>query len=172
VGSPAARVIRAGRIDRAVAFLDIRDLAFLVDDERGAVRHAGVFVENAVSGRRLALGKIAQERNGDVVLRREFPLRRNVVGADSKNLDALLFKFGDTILVRFEFLRSTTGERSRVERQDDRVFAAEIREFDPSALAGRQIEVRGHIADLEMGLGRRNGLAEQARRGEESERRE
>ncbi len=51
--------------------------------------------------------------------------RRQVVGADADDHRARFFKFGETSLVRREFLRSTTGESGGKECQDDILLAAE-----------------------------------------------
>ena len=112
----AARVGGAGRIESRGVLVDVEDLAVLPDDERHAVGNPGRLVEDAVFPADVALGEIAQEGHGDVILGRKFPLRRDVVGADPKYLGVGAFEFRNTSLVCLEFLRSTTGERGGVKR--------------------------------------------------------
>ena len=126
VRRPAAGIIGADRVDRRVALFNVRNLALLVDHKRRTIRHPGLLVQHPISGRCFPFGKIAEERNRDVVLGRELPLRGNVIGADAEDLCARRFKFSDTSLVRFEFRRSTTGKRCREERQHYCVFALEV----------------------------------------------
>ena len=60
--NPAARLRRAADIDGRGAFLDIRDLARLIDYEAGAVGESAVGHEDTVGGGRLPIEKIAEER--------------------------------------------------------------------------------------------------------------
>ena len=168
----AARFRRARRIDGAVALLDVADLAVLVHHEGGAVCDACRFDQNAIRLRHLAIGKIAQERHGDVVLGCELALGRGVVGADPEYLGSGLFEFCDTSLVRSEFLRSATGECGGIERQYDHALAAEVGELDAPALCRGQAEVGSFIADLEMGFGRLYGLREERGSREQSQNRQ
>ena len=169
VGGAAAGFCRSGGIDSAVALLDVGDLAVFVDHESGAIRHSGLFDQNAIRLRHSAIHEIAEEWDGDVVLGRELALRRGVVGADPEDLGSGLFKFCDTSLVRGEFLRSATGESGRIERQNDDVFAAEVGELDAPALRGRQGEIGSFVADLKLGFGRLHGLREERGSGEHSQ---
>jgi hypothetical protein len=170
MGGATASVVRACGVEGCLVLVDVDDLAFLVDDEGGAIRDAGVLVQNSVSSGDVSLGKIAQERDRDSVFSGKLLLGRGIVCTDSKNLRSGLVEFCDTRLVRFEFGRSTTGKGGGIERQDDGVLAAEIGELHRRPLGGAQGEVRGHVADLERGVGRLDGLAEQSRRGAERER--
>ena len=152
----AARRIGAGRIDRSLAFFDVLNLAVLVHHKRGAVGHSIVLHEYTVGLGHLPLGEIAQQRERKVQLLGEFLLRGSVVRADAEYLGVLSFKFGDTRLVRREFLRSTTGEGGREECQDDNLLAAKRRKRDFLPVRGSQRKVRRRVADLETGLRRRS----------------
>lgn len=123
---PATGIIGADRVDRRVALFNVCNLAVLVDHKRRAIRDPRFLIQHPISGSCFPFGKIAQERNRDVVLGRELPLRGNVIGADAEDLRARRFEFSDTSLVRFEFRRSTTGKRCREERQHYCVFAFEV----------------------------------------------
>ena len=48
VGQPAASQFGAARINGPAAFLDVNDFPFLVDHERGTVRHPNLGDQNAV----------------------------------------------------------------------------------------------------------------------------
>jgi len=48
VGQPTASQFGAARINGPAAFLDVNDFAFLVDHERGTVRHPDLRDQNTV----------------------------------------------------------------------------------------------------------------------------
>jgi len=166
---PAAGLVGARRIDRAVPLFDVGDFPFLVDHEGRAVRYAGILIEHAIRSGGLAFGKIAQKRHGNVVFSREFALRRGIIGANSKNFDVVIVEFCNTSLVCQEFLRSATGERGGVKRQDDRVFATEIRQLHLSALGGVQVEIGRHVTDLQVSFRRLDGLPVRSGRNQHAE---
>lgn len=141
VRRPAARVGGSDRVDRRIALFDVGDFALGVDHKRRAVRHPGLLNQHTIRGRDFPFSKIAQERNGDIVLLSELSLRGDVVGADAEDLCPRRVKFGDTSLVRLKFLGSTTGKRRWEERQHDGVFAFEVGKLDPAALGGRQVNL-------------------------------
>jgi hypothetical protein len=170
VGGAAAGVVRARGVESSLVLVDVNDLALFVDDEGGAIGDAGVLVQNSVRSGHFALGKIAQEGDGNAVDLGKLLLGRGIVSADSKYLSSGLVEFCDTRLVRFEFGRSATGEGGGIERQYDGVLAAEIGELHRLTVGGAQREVRGLVADLERGVWRLDRLAEQSRRGAECER--
>ena len=123
---PAAGRICTGRIERSLAFLDVLNLTFRVHHERGPVGHSIILDQHAVFFGNLSLVEIAQERKCQIEFFREFLLGGSVVGADSEDLGVLSFKFGDTSLVRRQFLRSTTGERGWEERQHYGLFPSVV----------------------------------------------
>ena len=145
---PATGVSGAGRIDGGVALLDVGDFALGIDHECCAVGDPGVLDQHSIRGGHFPFREIAQERNGEIVLLRELPLRRNIVGADAEYLGPGPFKFSDTSLVSLKFLGSTTGERRREECQHDGALALEVGELDAPALSGRQIEIRRLVSYL------------------------
>ena len=51
---------------------------------------------------------------------------RSKIGADCEDLHIHSIEFSDTSLVRQHFLRSTTGERSGEERQNNRILSLQI----------------------------------------------
>jgi hypothetical protein len=170
VGGAAASFVGSGGVEGGLILVDVDDLAVLVDDEGGAIGDAGALVQNSVRFGDLSLGKIAEEGDFDIVDFGKLLLGRGVVSADSKNLGSGLVEFCDTRLVRFEFGRSATGKGCGIERQDDGVLAAELGELHRFAVGGAEREIGGLVADLERGVGRLDGLAEQGRRGAERER--
>jgi hypothetical protein len=147
----------------------VNDLALFVDDEGGAIGYSGALAQNAIRLGDFSLGKIAEEGDGDAVDLGKLRLGRGIVSADSKNLRSGLVEFCDTRLVRFEFGRSATGKSGRIERQDDGVLAAELRELHRFTVGGAEREIGGHVADLESRVGRLDLLAEETRRGAERE---
>ena len=92
--------------------------------------------------------------------------RKEEIRADCQNLRIRVGKFANTRLVGGEFLRSTTGERSREEGQDDVLLAAEIRKLHRMIAGIRQREVRRSVAYFEMRMLRRRLLCKQRNRGE------
>jgi len=170
VGGPGTSVVRSGRVQGRLVLVDVNDLAFLVDDEGGSIGNAGVLVQNSVGCGNFSFGKIAQEGDGDAVDLGELRLGRGIVGADPENFSSGLIELGDTRLVRFEFGGSATGEGGGIERQDDGVLAAEVGELHRFTIGGAESEIGSHVADLESGVGRLDGLAEETRRGAERKR--
>ncbi len=155
----AARRRCAVRVNRRVAFLDVDDLARPIDHEGGAIGDADLLVEDPVRFGDLPLAEIAGQGEGKL----QFflgPVAQGgqVVSADADDARAGGFKSGDTSLVRREFLRSTTGESGRKERQHDCRLAAKVGELDIASGCGRQIEVGRHIADFEICVGRLHSL--------------
>src|SRR5262249_38127286 len=125
----AASSLRARRIYGAGTLLDMLDLALLIDHERSAIGDASRGDQNSVILGYFALREIAQQGKTEVQLGCKFLLRGSIVRTDTEDLCVHSFKFGDTSLVRQHFLRSTTGECGREERQHDCVLSAEIREL-------------------------------------------
>jgi hypothetical protein len=162
VGQPAAGGFRARWIDGAVAFLDVLDLPVNVHNKRGAIGEPEVLHKDAVGLDDLAILVIAEERERGVYFRRKFFLGGNIIGADGKYFCVNAFKLCDTSLVREQFLRSTTGESSREEGQDDGRFPTEVSQVDGSAGRRRQREVRGHVPDLQVRVWRILILSAQA----------
>lgn len=158
----AAGGFSAAGIDGAVAFLDVLDLAVLVNYERGAVGNADFLDQNAVCLGDLSIPEIAEQREGSVYFGGKFFLGGSVVRANSKNLGAQIIKFGNTSLVCQQFLRSTTGKSSREEGQNHGGFPAEIGQMDRAARGGGQREIRGHIPNFQVGVRRIHILAGQA----------
>jgi len=125
VSSATTRGLGSGWVDSGVALLDIDNLPFFVDHERGAIRHSG-FHQHSVVLADFAFGEIAEKRDLNVVLGGEFFLGRGVICTDTKDFRLTCFKFGDTSLVCREFLGSTTCESGGEESQDHVVLAAEV----------------------------------------------
>src|SRR5579885_2252285 len=150
----AARGLRAGGIDRRFTLLDVLDFPFLVHYEGGAVGDAYLGDEDPISLHHFARAEIAEQREGKLQLISKHFLGRGIVCTIAKNLGFGSLKFANTSLVRQHLLRSTTGEGSREEGQDDVRLAAKIRQPDLGAARGGQSEVRSHVPDLEAGLGR------------------
>jgi hypothetical protein len=164
VRRPAARVGRAGDIDSGAALFDEDDFALLIDHERGAIGDSAIGHEYPISRGSLAGCKIAYERKGKGELLGKFTLGRNIIGADSQDLSLGGVKFGNTSLVSREFLRSTTGEGGRKERDYNGLLSSKIGELDLAALSGWQLEVGGHISYFEVGFRRRSRRLSPSRR--------
>jgi hypothetical protein len=131
----AARGIRAGRIDRAVPFLYVGNLPFHIHHERGTVGHAQLGDEETVGRDDFAVEEIAQQRESGAELGGKFFLGGSVIGTDAKNFCFVCVKFCNTSLVCGDFLRSTTGESCRKERQDHGILTAEAGKRHLSALS-------------------------------------
>jgi len=151
----ATRVRRAADVDRRTALFDISNFSFLIHDECCAVSNASVGHQDAVSGRHLAGGKIAEEWEGEGKLLGKFTLGGGIIGADSEDLRASAFKLRDTSLVSRHFFRSATGERGGEEGQHHVLLPTKIGELDLLALGRLQFEIRSHITHLEVSFGRR-----------------
>jgi len=78
----AARLNRAGRVNRRVSLFDAANDAFLVDDERGARAEAAFLVEDAVIADGRAF-EITEERERDLDVFGEARVGRCAVNADA-----------------------------------------------------------------------------------------
>ena len=111
-----ANIDRVCRIDCAVAFLDVLDLSFFIDDERGAIGKLKLIIQDAVLLGDLAR-HIAEKRKCDSDLFGECGVGGKSVDADSEYggvLEVDLTRV-DTRLVCLQLFRSTTGESKHVE---------------------------------------------------------
>lgn len=142
----------SSRIDGDVSFIDVLDDAFLIDQERGPVSKTLLFVKDTIS---LDYGafEIAEEWKRDFELFCEFTVGGNTVYTQAKNLGVGCFELCDISLIRFELLRSTTGERQHVDRQHDILLAFEIAELVSLSVSGPQREVRSGVTDLQVCFG-------------------
>ena len=95
---PAARGIRAGRIDRYVAFFNAGYLTLLVHHERRPVGNPEILDQNPVGLRHVA-HVIAEDRVGDVEFL--FPVRQGgrEICTDRQNLRIICIELVDTRLV-------------------------------------------------------------------------
>lgn len=145
-----ADVDRVCRVNRAVAFLYMLDLALLVDDKRGAVGKLELVVQDAVFFRDLPR-HVAQKRKFDPDFFGECFVGRRSIDTDSQDLGVLQIDLArvDTRLVSLKFFRSTTGEGKNVERQYDVLLAAEIAQLHRLSLVAAQREIGRHVADLQ-----------------------
>ena len=87
---------------------------------------------------------------------------RYEIAADRQNLRVHIFEFANTRLVGGKFLRSTTGERGREERQHDVFLSFEIGKFDFFVVLIAQRKVGSGVADLKMRMLRRRLLRKQS----------
>lgn len=140
-----------------VPFFDVLDFAFRVDDERGAVGEAEFLVQDPIEGGDGTLTEVAGQGEAQVQLLRPVAEGGKVVCADANYDCAGILKFGETSLVRREFLRSTTCEGRGKERQDDGL-AAVFGQLEGVARRGLEREVGRAVADFQVGLGRLNRL--------------
>ena len=143
-------VDRVRRINRAVAFLYVLDLALLVDDKRGAVGKLKLVVQDAVVFRDLPR-HVAQKREFDSDFLGERFVGRRSVNTDAQDLGVFQIDLArvDTRLVSLKFFRSTTGEGKNVERQYDVLLAAVIAQLHRLSLVASQGEIRRRVSDLQ-----------------------
>ncbi len=99
--------------------------ALFVDQESGAIAEALFFVENSVVLNHRAF-EITQQRKRNANLFGKLTISGNAVHAQSKYLRFSSFEFGDTSLVRLQFLRSTTGERQHIHGEHHILGALEV----------------------------------------------
>jgi hypothetical protein len=106
-----ANVDRIRGVDGAVAFLDVLNLALLIDDKCGAVGKLKLVVEDAVLLRDLAC-HVAEKREFDANFFGECGVGGRSVNADAQNSGVLRVDLAgvDTRLVCLQLFRSTTGE--------------------------------------------------------------
>ena len=149
-----ADVDGVGGINRAVAFLYVRDLALLVHDKRSAVGKLKLIVQDAVLFRDLAR-HVAQERELDTDFLGERGVGGRSVNADTQDGGVLRVDLAgvDTRLVCLKFLRSTAGEGKNVERQDDVLLAAIITQLHGRVLVAAQCEIGRNVSNFEGRVG-------------------
>ena len=133
---PAAGIRRARNIDRRAAFFNVGDLALFIDHERRAVGDAPIEHQYAVRFGCLAGCEIAEEWKGQGKLLGKFTEGRNIIFADSEDLNVGRVKLGDTSLVSCEFLRSATCEGGGKEGHHHRLLPSKIGELEFLALLG------------------------------------
>ncbi len=118
-------------IDGAIPLFDVLDLAFLVDDDRGAfgpiilVAFDVVGPENAVGFQHLAV-HIAQEGERHADLLGEGGVGSRAVNADSEDCRVTGFELGLISLIGLKFFRSTAGEGQNIKSEDDVLFSPVI----------------------------------------------
>jgi len=138
----------AGGIDGVGAFVNVANDAVPIDDEGNAIGKEAGEAEHSV---RLGhfLFRVTEQREGSAGFLGKFAVPLLAVEADPQHLRARRFEFGDITLIRLDLLRSTGCGGANVKRQDDGFLAAEVREFDDSAVLIRQRKVRGAVANLQ-----------------------
>ena len=127
------------------------DVSIRADDVGDALRP---FVGDAFAG---AVGDtdgpfgVAQQGVGEVVLRREFCIRFDVVGADAEDLDLFQFVVVDSNTESIAFSRSPVGAGFRVEPHDD-CLAGVVAEVYGGSGVVLNCKFRGLFANFEHGL--------------------
>ena len=94
------RVDNGGRIDCDVAFVNVLNDAFFIDQEGGPIAKALLFIKDSVILHYGAF-EIAEERERDSNLLCKFAVGGNTVDAKTKNLSLSCFEFRDISLIRF-----------------------------------------------------------------------
>jgi len=163
VGGTATSGFRPCGVDRGASFLDVDDLAFLVDDERSPIGNSGLWDENTVRRGYFSIEEVAQQRERGVELGGKFFLRGSVICTDAKNFGFAAFEFCNTSLVCSDLARSATGKGGGKERQDHDILTAETGKGYLTALGRRQGEVGRQIAFFQLGVWRLNVLREETR---------
>jgi hypothetical protein len=138
-------------IDCYVSFVNVANDSVFIDQKRGAIAEALLLVKDAVILHDSAF-EIAEKRKRDAKLFGEFLVSGDAVDTEAKNLRVGGFEFCDISLIRFKFLRSTTGERQYINREYDVLLAFEIAEFVGLSVSGAKREIRSRIADLQIRL--------------------
>jgi len=139
-----------GRIDGAVAFLDVLDLALFVDDKRGAVRKLELIVQDAIIFRDLP-GHIAQQREFHADFFGEGLVGGGSIDADAEDFGVFQVDLAriDTRLVSLQLFRSTARKGKNVKRQDDVLLAAVVAQLHRRVLIAAQREIGRHVSDLQ-----------------------
>jgi hypothetical protein len=88
-----------GWIDRDVAFVDVPNDAFFIDQESCTITKALLFVEDAIVFDDGTF-EIAEQRERDSDLFGEFTVGGNTVNTHAENLRFVRFEFGDISLIR------------------------------------------------------------------------
>ena len=146
-GEHVARLISAGWVNRRPTLFDVADNTIFIYDESGARAKSTVLIKDAIILHCFAF-EIAQQRKGDSEILREAFVGGRTVNADSENLCAGGFEFGDISLIRLQFLRSTTGESEYVEGQHDILLAFEIAQLHRLSVGVRQSKVGRRVTNL------------------------
>jgi hypothetical protein len=94
------RVNNSGWVDCHVAFVNVPNDSFFIDQEGGTVAKALLFVKDAVILDDCAF-EIAKERERDPNLLCKFAVGGNTVYAKTKNLSVTCLEFCDISLIRF-----------------------------------------------------------------------
>jgi hypothetical protein len=165
-------------IDGAIAFLDVLDDPFLVDDDVGALRPLirlvldVVALQDAVRFEHL-LVHVAEERKLDVDLLGEGSVGSGTIEAYAEDfrVGGIDLACGESSLDRLKLLRSTLSEGKNVNGEKDVLLAAIVAELDVFPLVTEEGEVGSDITDLkrdlsECGLlGLRRSRSQSRRRG-------
>src|SRR5262245_25553431 len=113
------------RIDGDVSFVNVPDDTFFIDHEGGTISKALLFVEATIILHHSAF-EITEQWKRNSKLFCEFAVGGDTVYTHSENLSVGGFELSDISLIRFQFLRSTTGEGEHVDRQHDVFLAFEV----------------------------------------------
>lgn len=146
-GHKARRLERAGGVRSRAAAGDVANHSLLVQDKSHALCHPEKTERAIELGNRFL--RIAEERKGDAELLGETLVGGRTVDADAEDLRLGLLKKRETILVRFDLVRSGGCVGKNVERQDDILPAEKIAELDAVAVVVRKLEIRRRIADFQ-----------------------
>jgi hypothetical protein len=139
-------------IDGAVAFFDMADDAFFVDDDVGALGPLVglvlnvVALQDAVGGEHLVV-HVAEERKIDVNLFGEGGIGGGTVHANAENcgIRSVDLTRGDSSLDRLKLFRSTTSKGQDVHGEKDILLAMKVAELYGFPLIAEQSEVRRDI---------------------------
>ncbi len=157
-----ARVFRAGRIDRHVAFVDVLNKTVFVDYKRGAIAVAAFLIEDAILLHDGAF-EVAEQRKGDANLLGKLAVSGNAVHTEAENLGIGRFEFGDISLIRLHLFRSTAGESQHIKGEYNILLALKVAELVSLAIRSAQREVWRRVADFQVSFWRGWLLSERGR---------
>jgi hypothetical protein len=139
-GQTTADRIGAIGVNRAPAFLDVANDPLLIHDESEPPSEVALRIPNSVFLADLA-HEVAQKRKLHPEVFGVTTIGGRAINTDAQYLGAGLFEFGDIILIRLQFLRSTTRECQDVEGQDHILLPLEITQSDLLVVLIRKSEI-------------------------------
>jgi hypothetical protein len=136
-------------IDCYVSFVNMANDSFLIDQKRRAISKPLLLVKDSIVPDDGSF-EIAEYWKGDAELFGKFTVGGNTVYTHSENLSVVCFEFSDISLIRFHFLRSTTGEGEHIHRQHDIFLAFEVAQLVGLSISGSKCEIRSRVTNFQV----------------------
>jgi len=149
-----ADVDRVRRINRAVPFLDMLNLALLVHDKGGATSKLSFLIQDTVRLRDFTF-HVTKKGKFDSDFLGECRVGRRGINADPEHSRVFEVDFArvDTRLVCLKLFRSTTGKGKNIECQNDILLASVIAQSYCRPLVAAQRKVGRNVSDLQKRVG-------------------